>query len=258
MILQFKTSIPPTSNQRLMPVRMGQQMRLVKSPAYRKWMESTVRDVALQAYDTLQSRHEVYQCLNAVKQQALQTQCPGAASVVQDIAMEFKADCKPLSDELYIVVTVCPPDKRKRDIDNVLKPINDVLVQARVIEDDCKIAMELACKLPPNRNKRQGEVQVFVFDKNQAVDLTHHPCDDGLSVPEAQSLEPSLSALLTSLSNMASPSQRVHHWANKLEAILAYPQKPSSTNAAFSRYVTESVMPACSVSWRKAMRSCVH
>jgi Holliday junction resolvase RusA-like endonuclease len=36
-------------------------------------------------------------------------------------------------------VTVCPPDNRKRDLDNILKALFDALQHAGVIEDDSQI-----------------------------------------------------------------------------------------------------------------------
>lgn len=37
---------------------------------------------------------------------------------------------------IELTVTLCPPDKRKRDIDNVLKSLIDSLCQAGVFDDD--------------------------------------------------------------------------------------------------------------------------
>lgn len=36
-------------------------------------------------------------------------------------------------------ITVCPPDNRKRDLDNILKALFDALQHARIIEDDSQI-----------------------------------------------------------------------------------------------------------------------
>jgi len=35
-----------------------------------------------------------------------------------------------------VSITACPPDRRRRDLDNILKPALDVLVDYRVIPDD--------------------------------------------------------------------------------------------------------------------------
>lgn len=41
-----------------------------------------------------------------------------------------------ISGSYALHVSVVRPDKRRRDIDNLLKPISDVLVAAGVVEDD--------------------------------------------------------------------------------------------------------------------------
>lgn len=43
---------------------------------------------------------------------------------------------RPLSGRLRVEVAVCPPDRRRRDLDNLGKPVLDALVKGRVIEDD--------------------------------------------------------------------------------------------------------------------------
>lgn len=40
---------------------------------------------------------------------------------------------------LSIMVNLYPPDKRVRDLDNVLKPLNDALTQAKLFDDDGQI-----------------------------------------------------------------------------------------------------------------------
>jgi crossover junction endodeoxyribonuclease RusA len=45
----------------------------------------------------------------------------------------------PLNGRLEVKVYLYPPDKRKRDVDNVLKSLLDALVHARVYENDSQI-----------------------------------------------------------------------------------------------------------------------
>ncbi len=61
---------------------------------------------------------------------------------------QFKADCafyiksrRPptMTGPLEVLIDVTVPDKRKRDLDNLLKPILDVLGQYGVYEDDSQI-----------------------------------------------------------------------------------------------------------------------
>lgn len=42
---------------------------------------------------------------------------------------------------LTLTINVFPPDKRKRDLDNICKATLDALQYARVFEDDCQIDM---------------------------------------------------------------------------------------------------------------------
>jgi len=46
------------------------------------------------------------------------------------------ADLKPL----FVEIMLYPPDKRRRDIDNVLKPLLDAMQHAGVYDDDYQIA----------------------------------------------------------------------------------------------------------------------
>ncbi len=41
-----------------------------------------------------------------------------------------------LCDPLYVEVVLYPPDKRRRDLDNYMKPLLDALTHAQVWEDD--------------------------------------------------------------------------------------------------------------------------
>lgn len=67
--------------------------------------------------------------------------------IISTKGRKFKADCNyfihklpdPIKGEIKLVVSVCMPDKRRRDLDNLLKPILDVLGQYGVYEDDSQI-----------------------------------------------------------------------------------------------------------------------
>jgi len=60
---------------------------------------------------------------------------------------QFKSDCgfyidrlaDPMKGKLHVEISVCMPDKRKRDLDNLLKPILDALGNYCVYEDDSQI-----------------------------------------------------------------------------------------------------------------------
>jgi len=57
-------------------------------------------------------------------------------------------------------LTLTPPDRRRRDIDNVLKTTFDGLIHAGVIEDDAFVKVIAASVLPP---RRPGEVKVVLM-----------------------------------------------------------------------------------------------
>lgn len=44
-----------------------------------------------------------------------------------------------LNEDVKLKISVFPPDKRKRDLDNILKPVFDAFVCAKVINDDSQI-----------------------------------------------------------------------------------------------------------------------
>ena len=76
--------------------------------------------------------------------------------IIQSGARQFEHD-------LQIEIEVFPPDKRKRDIDNLLKSLLDSLTYAQVWKDDNQIS-----DLRIYRNKQiAGIVKVRVYEINQ-------------------------------------------------------------------------------------------
>ncbi len=86
-------------------------------------------------------------------------------------AKKFKTDCavyikrpsKPFEGEVRVSISLKMPDKRKRDIDNLLKPILDALTDYGVYCDDSQI-FSLSIFKDPYMNA--GEVLVIVEDTN--------------------------------------------------------------------------------------------
>lgn len=62
---------------------------------------------------------------------------------------------------IYVEIDVYPPDKRKRDIDNVVKPILDSMQHAGLYDDDYQIARLLITKCSIIE---QGQVIVRIFE----------------------------------------------------------------------------------------------
>lgn len=61
---------------------------------------------------------------------------------------EYK-QCFPKENRLRVDIEAYPPDKRRRDLDNVLKSLLDSLQHAGVYEDDCQIDKLSIIRLQP-------------------------------------------------------------------------------------------------------------
>lgn len=59
--------------------------------------------------------------------------------VAHVVASEHRDKALPLKGDVSLNVILCPPDKRKRDLDNVLKALLDSLEYAGVYEDDAQV-----------------------------------------------------------------------------------------------------------------------
>lgn len=78
-----------------------------------------------------------------------------------------KGDKVGITGQAIIGIRLYPGDKRKRDWDNIIKPLQDALMHAGVIEDDSNVIVGMVQKMPPI--KGEGYAQIFILaadDKN--------------------------------------------------------------------------------------------
>ena len=67
---------------------------------------------------------------------------------------------RPSTERCRVVITVHPPDHRRRDLDNTLKGVLDALRYCRVIEDDSLIDVLTVLRGHVSKDSPRVEVQV--------------------------------------------------------------------------------------------------
>ena len=65
---------------------------------------------------------------------------------------------KPISGPVGIRTALCPPDRRKRDLDNYAKALYDALTHARVWNDDSQVMREEKLWLEPDKASAGVEI----------------------------------------------------------------------------------------------------
>ncbi len=72
----------------------------------------------------------------------------------------LRGACDPKA-RLSLTINAFPPDKRKRDLDNIVKAVQDALQYARVYHDDCQIDMLTVIR----RNQvKGGSLQIWISE----------------------------------------------------------------------------------------------
>lgn len=69
-----------------------------------------------------------------------------------DSYKQKKWDRKPLLGDLEVEILAYPPDKRKRDLDNIKKALFDALQNVGLFEDDCQICDDHTTRKHPVKN----------------------------------------------------------------------------------------------------------
>ena len=72
----------------------------------------------------------------------------------------FVSSMVPLQGDLGLFLDIWHPDRRKRDLDNVLKPLIDALQAAKLLEDDSQISEIHAVR---RGVKKPGMIEVEVW-----------------------------------------------------------------------------------------------
>lgn len=76
------------------------------------------------------------------------------------------------STRLSLAIIAEPPDRRVRDLDNLLKPTLDCLQATRVIENDSLIDQLTICRGPPR--KEGGQLLITVSDAELWITVGNH------------------------------------------------------------------------------------
>lgn len=77
---------------------------------------------------------------------------------VDDVVMRVFAERKrwQLRDRLQVTIDAFPPNRQRRDLDNILKPVLDALRKARVYGDDSQIDALTVRRCDPVKDGRIG------------------------------------------------------------------------------------------------------
>ena len=72
----------------------------------------------------------------------------------------FKRE-KKFEKDVVLEMTLFPPDRRKRDIDNTFKSLLDALTHAKVWNDDSQVKKIVARMLPFNPDKEKKNIVII-------------------------------------------------------------------------------------------------
>lgn len=75
----------------------------------------------------------------------------------------------PYAEPVYVYMEITFPDKRKRDLDNMAKPVCDVLKLAGIYDDDSLIEFLICRRLPPNKKLAGIRVGVWTVSEHNSL-----------------------------------------------------------------------------------------
>lgn len=75
----------------------------------------------------------------------------------------------PYAEPVYVYMEITFPDRRKRDLDNMAKPVCDVLKLAGIYEDDSLIEFLICRRLSPNKNLAGIRVGVWKVSEHNSL-----------------------------------------------------------------------------------------
>ncbi len=75
----------------------------------------------------------------------------------------------PIATNVVVTVGITFPDRRKRDIDNVLKPVNDAMVKSGVLADDSYIKGQIVYRDDIDKNNAKVEIGIYQPSDKQAL-----------------------------------------------------------------------------------------
>jgi len=78
-----------------------------------------------------------------------------------------RREAPPLSSRLSVRINAMPPDRRKRDLDNIPKAVLDALTHAGVWEDDSQIDQLLVTRGDVTKG---GEIRVSIIELEEKTD----------------------------------------------------------------------------------------
>lgn len=75
----------------------------------------------------------------------------------------------PYAEPVYVYMEITFPDRRKRDLDNMAKPVCDVLKLAGIYDDDSLIEFLICRRLSPDKKLAGIRVGVWAVDEHNPL-----------------------------------------------------------------------------------------